>query len=231
MHARRIAGLLSILTAGCTLVLAGHFDHGQKGKGIHGRPGDSSAAKVAPFRAGSSDGTSSDVILAFGTMYGVDGPFVGDLHAIRDVPGDELPWVINGSIKGRLETDGRLRIHVRGLVFKEEFPVPIELQGTNDETEFRGLVSCLTELGEDLATANVMTAGFPATIGGDADIDETLELPDPCVAPIVMVLAGSEDKWFAVTGFEAGASGNGSGNGNGDETGDDDAGDDEGADD
>jgi hypothetical protein len=30
----------------------------------------------------------------------------------------------------------------------------------------------------------------------------TVELPDPCLAPDVLVLAGSEDKWFAVTGFE-----------------------------
>ncbi|MBA8889123.1 hypothetical protein FHW12_003366 [Dokdonella fugitiva] len=26
--------------------------------------------------------------------------------------------------------------------------------------------------------------------------------PDPCAAPVVMILAGSEDTWFAVTGFE-----------------------------
>jgi hypothetical protein len=28
-------------------------------------------------------------------------------------------------------------------------------------------------------------------------------LPNPCVAPVVFILAGSEDKWFAVTGFES----------------------------
>ena len=30
-----------------------------------------------------------------------------------------------------------------------------------------------------------------------------MTLPNPCVAPIVFVLAGSEDKWFSVTGFES----------------------------
>lgn len=38
---------------------------------------------------------------------------------------------------------------------------------------------------------------------GDSSIRATVNLPNPCVAPIIMVLAGSEDKWFAVTGFEA----------------------------
>jgi len=40
-------------------------------------------------------------ILAFDTMYGVDGPFVGAASPIREVIGDELPWVI-GSAKGAL---------------------------------------------------------------------------------------------------------------------------------
>jgi len=33
-------------------------------------------------------------------------------------------------------------------------------------------------------------------------IDAHVTLPDPCVASAVFVLAGSEEKWFAVTGFE-----------------------------
>ena len=35
---------------------------------------------------------SSKTILAFHTMYGVDGPFLGEENSIRDVEGDELPW-------------------------------------------------------------------------------------------------------------------------------------------
>jgi hypothetical protein len=35
---------------------------------------------------------------------------------------------------------------------------------------------------------------------GDSTIDTMVTLPNPCVAPIVFVVAGSEDKWFAVTG-------------------------------
>lgn len=52
-------------------------------------------------------------------------------------------------------------------------------------------------------TKNVVTEGFPANVNGDSFINAKIELPNPCVAPVIMVLAGSEDKWFAVTGFEA----------------------------
>jgi hypothetical protein len=141
-------------------------------------------------------------ILAFETMYAVDGPFIGDANAIRGVIGDELPWTIAHHVKGKLETNGHLKIKVRGLVFTDDPEVPVELRGKNDETEFRALVSCLSEEGETVVTKNVTSAGFPATESGDSDIDATIELPEPCVAPIVFILAGTEDKWFAVTGFE-----------------------------
>jgi hypothetical protein len=143
------------------------------------------------------------VILLFRTMYGVDGPFVGETNPIRGVIGDEAPWEIAGFVRGRLDSKGHLVILVRGLVFKDDPRVPPELVGKNDEEEFRGLVSCLTEEGDSVVTKNVTTEGFPATTRGDSFIHADIELPNPCVAPIVMVLAGSEDKWFAVTGFEA----------------------------
>jgi hypothetical protein len=143
------------------------------------------------------------LILRFHTMYGVDGPFVGEANPIRGVIGDELPWEVAGFVRGRLYSTGRLVILVRGLVFKDDPSVPVELVGKNDEEQFRGLVSCLTEDGDQVVTRNVVTEGFPATPTGDSVIHADIELPNPCVAPIVMVLAGSENKWFAVTGFEA----------------------------
>ena len=143
-------------------------------------------------------------ITMFSTMYGVDGPFVGDANPIRDVIGDELPWTIDGFVIGDLDTRGHLRILVHGLVFADDPSVPPELVGTNDEPFFRGLVSCLTETADDtVETQNVITDGYPATVQGDSFIHATVELPNPCVAPIVMILAGSEDKWFAVSGFES----------------------------
>jgi hypothetical protein len=141
-------------------------------------------------------------LLAFTTLYGVDGPFLGDANAIRDVEGDEAPWVV-GSARGSLDTAGHLKIRVRGLVFGDDPLVPPDLVGKNDESEFRGLVSCLTEHGDAVETENVTTRGFPASPAGDSTIDAQIALPNPCVAPVVFVLAGSEDKWFAVSGFEA----------------------------
>src|SRR5262249_48709846 len=37
----------------------------------------------------------------------------------------------------------------------------------------------------------------------DSDIDAQIELPEECVAPIIFIIAGSEEKWFAVTGFSS----------------------------
>ena len=156
----------------------------------------------ATLAHGKKDHHPPRTILAFKTMYGVDGPFL-EPNAIRGVPGDEAPWEI-AKAKGSLDTEGHLKIRVRGLVFKDDPLVqPPELIGTNDEPEFRGLVSCLTEQGDAVVEANVITAGFPATESGDSFIHDKVELPNPCVAPIIMVLAGSEEKWFAVTGFES----------------------------
>jgi len=137
-------------------------------------------------------------------MYGVDGPLLGETNAIRGVIGDEAPWAIAHFIQGRLDTSGRLQILVRGLVFKDDPLVDPGLVGKNDESFYRGLVSCLTEDAQGgISTANVVTGGFTASVDGNSFIDETLVLPNPCIAPIVFVMAGSEDKWFAVTGFEA----------------------------
>ena len=135
-------------------------------------------------------------------MYGVDGPFVGEANAIRGIAGDELPWEIRAG-RGLVDITGHLVVHVRGLVFADDPSVPPDLVGKNDETEFRAALSCLSEdEAENLVVANVITGGFPATESGDADIITRIEVPNPCIAPILFVLAGSEDKWFAVNGFE-----------------------------
>jgi hypothetical protein len=66
------------------------------------------------------------------------------------------------------------------------------------------VVSCLVEdQAGHVVTANVTMAGFPAMPSGNSDIDTDLQLPEECVAPIVFVIAGSEDKWFAVTRFSS----------------------------
>jgi uncharacterized lipoprotein YbaY len=90
------------------------------------------------------------------------------------------------------------------LVFSNDDVVPSDKRGTNDEKEFRGMVSCLSETADGkVTTVNVTTSGFPATTSGNSHIRAKIALPKSCVAPIIFVMAGSEDKWFSVTGFES----------------------------
>jgi hypothetical protein len=179
------AVLLFSLLAASTMTLAAHSRHSRD-------QGRENSDQALPF------------ILTFDTMYGVDGPLLGETNAIRGIPGDEAPWRIDRFISGRLFRNGRLQILVRGLVFADDPLVPPDLVGKNDEETFRGEVSCLTEDGTGgIVPANVVSDGFPASVSGDSFIDAKLTLPNPCIAPIVFVMAGSEDKWFAVTGFES----------------------------
>ena len=136
---------------------------------------------------------AQQTVLSFSTMVGVHGGFVKH-NPIRGVRGDYEPWVIS-SANGSLTTDGHLTLSVRGVIFADGSP--------NDEPTFRALVSCLSDDGHgSVSTVNVSTAPFPATPTGDSDIDTTVSLPRQCVAPIIFVMSGSEDVWFAVTGAE-----------------------------
>jgi hypothetical protein len=142
-------------------------------------------------------------LLAFQSLYGVDGPFVGDANPVRGVPGDGLPWEIPRVANGVLTTDGGLFLAVRGLVIADDEGVPADLRGVNPDATFRGLVSCLTEDGDSVVERNVATREFKADRKGNSLIAAKLELPNPCVAPIVMILAGKREQWFAMTGFES----------------------------
>jgi hypothetical protein len=148
-----------------------------------------------------------ETVLNFTSMVGVDDAFI-DNTVVRGVMGDELPWDV-GTVDGSLTTDGHLHLAVTGIVFSNDPRVPVNLRGINDEEEFRAVVSCLTNgprpgghgRGHGLVeTRNIFTDGFPATRTGDSTIDTMVTLPNPCVAPIVFVMSGSENKWFAVTG-------------------------------
>lgn len=144
----------------------------------------------------------SQRILTFSTMVGVSGVFLGP-YQIRGVIGDGLPWV-SGRIKGTLFSDGRLNLRVRGLVFPNDPAVPLELRGINDEPTFRAIVSCLSDDGAGgVTTMNVSTAEFPATVSGNATILESMQLPNPCVAPMIFVVGGADQRWFAMTGAKA----------------------------
>ena len=145
--------------------------------------------------AGADPGT----ILKFTTMTPVTGPYVGAANPIRGVPGGGLPWIITAG-NGALKSDGHLLVHVRGLVLADQDPVPPALQGTNPVPGFEAIVSCQTISATGAATlTNLSTAAFPASAAGNSDINATVSLPHPCIAPIVFV-GSSTFGWFAATG-------------------------------
>ena len=137
-------------------------------------------------------------ILEWQTMVGVPQAFTGTANqaVIRGVPGGGIPWRLDLG-KGELSRNGHLEIKVRGLVLASGASA-----GSNPVGVFKGLVSCLTT---DAAVMNVPTGEFPATTGpasaggGNANIEADLNLPSPCIAPIVFVTNGN-GAWFAATG-------------------------------
>ncbi len=153
------------------------------------------SARGVTARAGADPGT----ILKFATMTPVTGPYVGTANPIRAVPGGGLPWIITAGT-GALKSDGHLLVHVRGLVLADQAPVPPALQGTNPVPDFEAIVSCQTiGAGGTATVTNVATAQFPASTAGNSDINATVSLPRPCIAPIVFV-ASPGGAWFAATG-------------------------------
>ena len=139
-------------------------------------------------------------ILKFDTMTPVTGPYVGSANPIRTVPGGGLPWMITAGT-GSVKSDGQLLVHVRGLVLAGQPPVPPALQGTNPIPDFRAIVSCQSISADGAATiTNVSTGQFPASTAGNADINASVKLPQPCIAPIVFVFGAPNVGWFAATG-------------------------------
>jgi hypothetical protein len=138
-------------------------------------------------------------LLSFETMAGVNTPFIGATNAIRGVPGGGLPWVLREA-KGTLRSDGRIEVEVRGLVLADDPRVPAARRLTNPIASFRVLVSCVSvDAGGAVVNASVITGNFPATTTGDADIEAAVELPAPCLAPVLFVTSPG-GAWFAATG-------------------------------
>src|SRR3954454_6583486 len=137
-------------------------------------------------------------VLAFHTMVGVTEPFTGTANPVRGLGGGGLPWQLDRA-RGRLRSDGRLEVRVEGLVLARRAPVPANLQGTNPISQFRVIVSCLTPAQPEGADP-IKTDLVDASPDGDARIDTTVDLPTPCVAPIVFVTSPGT-AWFAATGL------------------------------
>lgn len=147
------------------------------------------------------------VILEFDTMTGVPRPYTGSANAIRGVPGGGLPWVI-GAGEGKLRDSGELELEVHGVVFDPNDAAVIAAgrAGINTVTDFRAIVSCQSlDPAGNAVVVNLSTGLFPATTGpaseggGNAEIKARLDLPKPCIAPIVFVTSPT-GSWFAATG-------------------------------
>jgi hypothetical protein len=140
-----------------------------------------------------------DTVLDFHVMAPVAGTFVGTANPVRGVPGGGLPWVIAHG-DGTLRSDGSLTVNVKGLVLATDPSVPTNQQGTNPAPQFVGIVSCQApDAAGGSKGTNVMTPPVQATATGDARIEATVQLPTPCVAPIVFV-ADAAGAWFAASG-------------------------------
>jgi len=133
--------------------------------------------------------------IEFETMVGNHGAFSGRMaQKIQGVQGAGLPWAI-AAAEGRLSADGSLEIDVVGLVFANLPEVPPAIRGINNQAFFRAAVTCLN------ARDPLRTGNFDATVpGGDSEIEASLALPSPCLAPIVFVTS-TGGAFFAVTGF------------------------------
>ncbi len=142
---------------------------------------------------------ADEKLLSFESMTGVVRPYTGAANAIRGVPGGGLPWVIRKG-KGEVKADGTVEVKVHGLVLADDPAVPAARRLVNPIPNFRVVVSCLTvDAAGAPVTANVTTGDFPATTTGNADIEAALELPSPCIAPVVFVTSPA-GAWFAATG-------------------------------
>jgi hypothetical protein len=158
-----------------------------------------SAAHANGGHGHSGKGQKSLTVLEAETMAAVDGPFVGAANPIRGINGGGLPWQIDEA-EVELTSKGRIEVEVDDLVLLEGAPVPPDRQGINPAPNFVAVVSCLTTVDGAVATVNVATDPFPANTRGDSRIKDTIDLPQPCIAPIVFV-GPNATTWFAATGL------------------------------
>ena len=122
--------------------------------------------------------------------------FTGAQNPIRGINGGGLPWTLTSGF-GELKASGKLEISIQGLVLAAG-----PNAGRNPIPNFRAIVSCLRG---DGSVENVTSGLFPATLGaavdggGNASIETTLSLPQPCIAPMIFVTSPT-GAWFATVG-------------------------------
>jgi hypothetical protein len=136
-------------------------------------------------------------LFEFNRLSPVVRPFTGATNAIRGIGGAGAPWKI-ASGNAELKTSGKLEVNVRGLVLVSN--------GTNPIANFSAILSCQSiDAAGAPSIVNLVAGTAPATAAGDAEIEGTVSLPSPCIAPIVFVAipatATTPARWLAVSGF------------------------------
>ena len=150
------------------------------------------AVLLVPALGAAARDTEGRKVLEFETMTPVVTPFTGTTHPIRGIGGGGVPWALMAA-EGELDSNGRLEVSVVGLV--------IASSGVNPVATFVAAVNCLTTTSPDTGVT-LLTAPQSVGSNGNATFEAKLNLPSPCVAPIVFVgiPAGNSLRWFATTG-------------------------------
>ena len=120
----------------------------------------------------------------------VTAPYTGSANPIRGLNGGGVPWKI-GDASADLRADGRLQVEVEGLV--------LAATGVNPVRQFKAVVSCQTTVNGLATVSNISSPLVDASATGDAEIDTSIDLPSPCIAPIVFVTSAG-GAWLAATG-------------------------------
>jgi hypothetical protein len=162
------------------------------------------AVGVLAVSAGISYAGGNDhTVLRGDVMVGVSAPYTGPTNPIRGINGGGAPWVI-GDAEYKLRDDGRVDIEFEGLVIGPTGPPAIA--GTNPVLVQKVLVSCLSK---DAAgaptTVNASSETFGVDANGDAKARVHVDLPSPCIAPILFVTSPASPtnptgSWFASSG-------------------------------
>ena len=131
-------------------------------------------------------------------MVGVSAPYTGSTNPIRGINGGGAPWVI-GDAEFRVRTDGRVDVEFEGLVIDPNFP-NAAIAGTNPVPNQKVIVSCLsTDAAGAPTTVNASSETFTVDPAGNAEARVHVDLPSPCIAPIVFI-ASAGGSWFASSG-------------------------------
>lgn len=141
-------------------------------------------------------------VVSFKSMIAVQNPFLGTGCARNAMVGDRLPWTVREA-RGSIDSAGRVHARIRGLVLADSPDVPEELRGTNDQPRFRIVLTCQTK-DEDgrPVSAQVSSAGFPATETGDCRIDAVIPIPRPCARPVLYITGVDDTVWLASSSLD-----------------------------